>query len=214
MQQWLPFFSSLSLQCAYVQLFTISSLLFSVLLPTYSSSHVFALISIMNHLLPNFLMYLSFPCWPTSALLQISHYPRKSSTDLVFSKHCSFSSYSVAVPFACFNTRSYGPCITSLTPKYDNVRVSLFFKNLLLLLRDFFFSSLFLLSPEIHTFKTPSCTLSIARLICCNISLSALSKCNLVPLIPTQNATTKMILLICRLDHVNTAPAVLHQASY
>lgn len=79
-------FFSPSLPCTNVQLFTISFLLFSVL-STYSSPHVFVSIyTLMNYLLPNVVMYLSFPCWPTSALLQIPHFPRKSSTNLIFAK--------------------------------------------------------------------------------------------------------------------------------
>ena len=62
--------------------------------------------------------------------------------------------------------------------------------------------------------KPLNCTLSITCLICCNITFSPLSKCNLVPLIHALNAATKTILLICLLDHANTAPAISHQVSY
>lgn len=92
-------------------------------------------------------------------------------------------------------------------------RLSFSIKNLLTWKRLFFFSSLFLLSLEIHAFKASEYTVSITSLICCNISFSALSKCNLVPLRITQNAATKIILLIHLSDDVSTVPAVPHQAN-
>lgn len=127
---------------------------------------------------------------------------KKCSTDLIFSMHPCFSSYAT-VPL--FQHKIIQPLsITSFTLKWDKVWV---FSSKLLLLRYSVFLCL-----EIHTFKTPSCTLSITCLICCSITFSALSKCNLVPLIPTQNAAAKVIVLLCHLDHVNAVPAILQQA--
>lgn len=110
--------------------------------------------------------------------------------------------------FACFNTSLLPPSpLTRITFELLHQKSS-HFKEI------FFFSSLFFLSLEIHAFKAPECTVSIISLICCNISFSTLSKCNLVPLRTTQNAARKIILLIPLLDDVSTVPAVSHQANY
>lgn len=112
--------------------------------------------------------------------------------------------------FACINTRSYSPCLLPPSPS-SGIKFGYFLQTT----SPFeIFCSLVLLSLEIHTFKTPNCMLSVACLICCSISFSALSKCNLVPLIPTQSVAPKIIVLLCHLDHVSAVLAILQQADY
>lgn len=179
----------------------------------FSSDYIFSLhlshfISVlMNHPLHNLPMYLPFP------VPQILYIPPRS-LHLILSKHCYFCNYLVALPCFLASTHAITPGISQvLRPSSLTRTFELLHQKSSHLKETFFFSSLFLLSLEIHAFKASEYTVSITSLICCNISFSALSKCNLVPLRITQNAATKIILLIHLLDDVSTVPAVPHQAN-
>lgn len=129
-------FFPLSLPCIYIHVLMFNCSLsapFSVLVSIYSSSPVLALISMLNHLLPNLLTYLSFPCWPSAACLQIHLFPKNVQQS--WSSQDTFASpVMLLCPVCLFQHKIMQPLsITSFTLKWDKVWV--FSSKQILLLR-------------------------------------------------------------------------------
>lgn len=79
----------------------------------------------MNNLLPNFFTYLSFPCWPTAACLQIHHFPK--NVQQTWSSQCTLASPATLL-CPCFNTRSYSPCLLHPSPS-SGIKFGYFLQN-------------------------------------------------------------------------------------